>query len=654
MKTLHKIASLIIVLIMTVSMLASCGLFDSKTDKPQDTSQGSVNPAPQKKPSHKHLYIEGRCECGEVDPNYTPAHTHSFIDGVCSCGVIDPEFDDSHIHRFVFGVCECGYINPNYVPETPPHFCETSCDKCGLCLDESCSEDACRAKCEGHVDPNAIRYGYLPIVSEVMPEIHINTADGSNSWATKYTRSDKLAGRIDYIDATVSTSMCDDEYIITDAEAEVKVRGNYTLDYAKKPIRIKFKSKTNMLGLHDGGEYKNWVLLADWKDLSMVNNTVAFYLGNTILGSDGYYCTDFRNVEVYLNGVYWGVYLLAEQQEVKDDRTSVPEVEDDYTGTDIGYFFEYDGYYSLEGENGDPTFTINHQGLPASSRGYTVKSDINSDEQLKFLKSYVESSLYIAHQATKGKYYKFNSDYLVISDVSATNSKQVISSVIDLQSLVDVYILNELAKDLDVDWSSFYMSLDMSEGGSKRITFEAPWDFDSSFGLTHKDNCAPTEGLYAMANSNPWFRLVENQDWFWEMVSEKWDEMKKYGVLDNVISLIKAEKETYRDYYIKNYTKWSERVKNGNSECVSTLNSFKDINTAQGLAADYTIEWLTARIAWLDSQWSNNPSYENKEDIPNNNEKEEDNTKEDDEILVNGQSYRFEAENPALAGFSAS
>ena len=597
-----------------VEGVCSCGKIDYSYEKP-----------------HSHEYVNGVCSCGQVNPNYEEQHTHSFIDGKCNCGEIDPSWVEPHKHSFTDGMCSCGYADPSYVP---PHYCESICETCGGCLDSGCNENACATKCAGHIDPNIARYGYLPIISEVMPEIHINTEDGSNVWATKYSRSDKLAGRIDYVNATVSTFMCDDEFIITDLEAQVKVRGNYTLDYAKKPIRIKFKSKTNMLGLHDGEKYKNWVLLADWKDLSMTNNTLAYYLGNTILGSDGYYCTDFRNVEVYLNGVYWGVYLLAEQQEVKDGRTSASEVEDGYTGVDIGYFFEYDGYYNLEGENGDPTFTINHQGLPASSGGYTVKSDINSDEQLQFLKNYVENVLYIARQATKGSYYQFDENYKVIAAPSSTNSKEIIGSVIDLQSLVDIYILNELAKDLDVDWSSFYMSLDMSESGSKKIIFEAPWDFDSSFGLTHKDNCAPTEGLYAMSNANPWFRLVENQDWFWDMVYEKWAELKKYGVLDNALKLIETQKETYKEYYIKNYTKWSQRVTNGNSECVSILNTYKDIDTAQGLAADYTYQWLKARIVWLDSQWSN---------VVN-----------EGDIIESSEKYLFEAEFAALGNFTAS
>ena len=131
-------------------------------------------------------------------------------------------------------------------------------------------------------EANMARYGYSPVVSNTMAAIYINTPDGSNSWATKYSKNDKTSGNIDYIDATISVKGCEEAYRMANVEAEVKVRGNATLNYEKKPIRIKFGEKNNILGLHNGEKYKNWVLLADYKDLSMCNNTAAFFLGNLI------------------------------------------------------------------------------------------------------------------------------------------------------------------------------------------------------------------------------------------------------------------------------------------------------------------------------------------------------------------------------------
>ena len=201
-------------------------------------------------------------------------------------------------------------------------------------------------------------YHYEGHIQDVMPRIDVTTPDGSNDFATKYDRNDKLAGKIDYVDCTITTSNCDEEYLLENVDCEIKVRGNYTLNYAKKPLRLKFNKKQKMFGLNDDAKCKSWVLLADWKDRGMLNNSTTFLLGQTILGSDGYYTSDYRQVEVYLNGKYWGVYLLAEQQQFNEYRMDLPEPEDDYEGTDIGYLVEYDNKYIHEDpeKGGDYTF----------------------------------------------------------------------------------------------------------------------------------------------------------------------------------------------------------------------------------------------------------------------------------------------------------
>ncbi len=431
------------------------------------------------------------------------------------------------------------------------------------------------------------KYSYSPTITQTMPTVRINTANGDNSFATKYDRQDKLDDLIEYVDATVSVDNCAASEVLTNVDAEVKVRGNYTLNYEKKPLRIKFKKKQNMLGLGGGEKYKNWVLLADWKDISMSNNAVAFYLGNMILGSDGYYCTDFRNVEVYLNGKYWGVYLLVEQQEVKEGRVDIPEVEDDYTGTDIAYFFEYDGYYEHENEmpnnGGDPTFTVDYHDY-SYQPGFTVKSDIYSDAQLSFLKNKMQSIFDTAHSAINS---------------GETVAKQTISEIIDLQSLVDMYILSEICCDPDLNWSSFYMSLDMTAGGSKKLVFHAPWDYDSAFGIK-KDYSSPYIPNHSFNSRNPWFGILKYEKWFTDMVKEKWAELKANGVTDGALSLVSTLEVTYASYYTNNFERWPKRIENGNDELIDEANAFKN----QADASRYLYTWLNNRFRYLDIKWS--------------------------------------------------
>jgi hypothetical protein len=35
---------------------------------------------------HKHAYVDGKCKCGEADPNYVPPHEHTFVEDRCECG----------------------------------------------------------------------------------------------------------------------------------------------------------------------------------------------------------------------------------------------------------------------------------------------------------------------------------------------------------------------------------------------------------------------------------------------------------------------------------------------------------------------------------------------------------------------------------------
>ena len=41
---------------------------------------------------HEHNFVEGKCECGESDPNYVPPHEHKFEEGKCACGAEDPNY----------------------------------------------------------------------------------------------------------------------------------------------------------------------------------------------------------------------------------------------------------------------------------------------------------------------------------------------------------------------------------------------------------------------------------------------------------------------------------------------------------------------------------------------------------------------------------
>ncbi|MBQ5989721.1 MAG: CotH kinase family protein, partial [Oscillospiraceae bacterium] len=172
-------------------------------------------------------------------------------------------------------------------------------------------------------DPNVMDFVTVPVTRFV--------AESKASYTPGYT----IPAEPYYEACTVTLRDPDGSILIDGAAADVKVRGNWTTDYDKKPLRIKFNEKQSIGDLNEGKAFKNWVLLAEYKDASMLRNKTALSMAREILENDGLYASDAELVEVDINGEYRGVYLLAEFQQVNENRVNINDPEKDYQGTDI-------------------------------------------------------------------------------------------------------------------------------------------------------------------------------------------------------------------------------------------------------------------------------------------------------------------------------
>ena len=484
---------------------------------------------------------------------------------------------------------------------------------CTVCSKE-CEHEYYRKICTVCGAEKPPHYDYKAHISETLPVIDIVTDDGDSSWAEGYTNfdpSDPASKDRPYYGCTVSVGNCGTEYELS-AKASVKVRGNYTSTYPKKPFRIKFDKKQGMLGLNGGAKCKNWVLLADFKDCSLQRNSMAFYLGQQILGSDDYYCSDFRQVEGRLNGKYWGVYLLAEQQQVNENRVDISEPEEGELNTDIGYLVEYDGYYNLEAPterfectymNNAPLRTYDGSTVFPSLHGFAIKNDVYADDdgismQQQFIKNYIDYVYEICYKAVYiRKYYTFNEYFTQLVPYSTTTEnpvRETVERIVDIRSLVDVYILNEIACDADVAWSSFYMDVDFGADGEKLLRFEAPWDFDSAFGL--KDSCASGTGLFAANSANPWLILFINEDWFQNEIKAKWRELYEADVQSGAVALVKSLNYNNKAAYERNFGKWGFIVSGESNQEAAKVKNHSE-------ASAQFLNWLKKRFSYLNSVW---------------------------------------------------
>ena len=385
---------------------------------------------------------------------------------------------------------------------------------------------------------------------------------------------------------------------------QVKVRGNWTTSYPKKPLRIKFDEKQSLLGLNEGNSFKNWNLIAAFKERSLLRDITGYTLGKLIAG-ENYYASDFKLVEVYVNGEYLGVYVLAEQQEVKKNRIDIDDAKRN-PSTQTGYLIEFDGYaYTEDPQN---VFYLHHGNetdkklvdkngelVKEIQSGYTIKNDLNNIEQRDFIRDYMQKLWDDCYNAV---YYRKDRKGNAICDV-----KEFVSQKIDIQSLVNTYILNEIVCDPDLYLTSFFMNIDFAN--NKKLTFEAPWDFDSTMGL--KKHEANEQGLFTsvvgydvnyerVGFANPWMVIFANEDWFNQMVKEKWNSIKD-TLFTEVTNQIDTLTNQYADCFIANEQRWPQTY---NENIGGEFRYIYSTYRTQKTSAEYLKKWLNERKITLD------------------------------------------------------
>ncbi|WP_412032639.1 CotH kinase family protein [Malacoplasma muris] len=486
-----------------------------------------------------------------------------------------------------------------------------------------------------------------PVISDKLSKIKINTKNGDSSFATE--RKDIFVGEnyntfskpsFEYQQSTITLEDENNNKVIANLDAQVKVRGNTTTLYDKKPFRIKFNEKQTMFGLNSNYASKDWVLLADWLDCSMLRNNVGFYLGHLLYKPIGEYSSDFMNVELYINDQYWGIYLLCEQNEVSKGRVNINKPEENYTSTDIGYLVEYDTYANFEKElekfqlnyNNKAELTINATDVNKKTvtfkvDEYAIKSKVYSQDQKNTIQNYLDNIYKICYEALiNKKYFEFNTDRTnIVESKTILDAYTAVSNVVDIDSTVAMIILQEIVFDYDVDNSSFYMYVDLSQNGDKKLHFTAPWDFDNALGNRNDyGKKIFADKLYAVNSDNPWVVLLYKLEKIQNQIKQRWLKFNSDSSKDKIFNLIDEYMTKYVEYYKQNYDKWgnigqnivkeydklSEEDKKNpnidgnwgtlryNNEPGGTI----DVETQSG-AADYLKTWLKTRFDVLDKAW---------------------------------------------------
>lgn len=389
-----------------------------------------------------------------------------------------------------------------------------------------------------------------------IPEIYIETAGHA-----------PIVSKEEYVSATFSMVTYDENNVPTEVMTAksigIRGRGNSTFFMPKMPYRIKFSEKTALLG--DYAE-KSWVLLANYSDQTLIRNYLAYDFAHD-LGMD--FAPGVMFADLFLNGEYVGNYMITDQVEVTKNRVNVQK---DSTETDTGFLVELDQKIIdyPEGVEGLDWFVV--EGYHFMVKEPASDEDYRTAAQFAYIEDYFGTLFSILRDGE---------DY---------------SGMIDVDTFIDWFIVNEVFKNVDSGYSSVYFYKDA--GGLLKMG--PVWDFDLSAGNQQSglvwELRQPTGWYTARWDKNRIFYYLFEYESFRTALRDRWIQLYDSGTIPGLLGKIypTADSITYSRYL--NFLRWDVIGKNNewytNPEVLAADSYPKQLE----LLYDY----LQTRIAWLD------------------------------------------------------
>ncbi|MBO4666034.1 MAG: CotH kinase family protein [Paludibacteraceae bacterium] len=220
--------------------------------------------------------------------------------------------------------------------------------------------------------------------------------------------------------------------------ALVRLRGNASMSFPKKPYRIKFDKKYSVLGAPS--KAKKWTLINNYGDKTLMRNQLAFELSRRF----GMPYTPFcAYVDVLVNGEYKGCYQLCDQIEVRKGRVDIEEMTpEDNSGEALtgGYLVEADAYASSE----------TNMFWSDKGTGVTIKSPDEDDityEQYEYIR------------------------------MAYSNMENNWRNTLDTKTFLKHFLVGEMSGNTDTYWSVYFYK----HRGNDTIFTGPVWDFDLAF-----------------------------------------------------------------------------------------------------------------------------------------------------------------------------
>jgi CotH kinase protein len=303
----------------------------------------------------------------------------------------------------------------------------------------------------------------------------------------------------------------------------------------------------------------DWALIAAYRDESLLRNLVAYSTSRWV----GQYAARTRLVEVFVNDLYEGVYLLVEDLKLHDDRLAVDD--SDISG---GYLLEM---ISMRRTQGEKFFTTPVQDEPILYKDPKAR-DI-SYGRASWIRRYVgrcEKRLYGDRFRERRRGYR---------------------RCLDVDAAVDYLLLNELFRNADTFRNSTYMY----KSAGEKLVLGPLWDFDHAIGNdgTPEDNF--TSGWEYGASS--WAGRLYAHRGFRKRMARRWKALRRQGLKRHLVRTVNRGAGRLTGGPVdRNFSRWPIFETGAARPRDPRTGEFP---ASYAEAVDYLEWWLVRRFRWI-------------------------------------------------------
>ena len=333
--------------------------------------------------------------------------------------------------------------------------------------------------------------------------------------------------------------------------ASLKGRGNTTWElFEKKPYQLKLDTAADLLGMGAG---KKWILLANAFDETNLRNKLVYDIARE---NEFVYAPECEFVDLYLNGEYRGLYLLAERVEFGEERLNV----------------EADEKYMCNLELAVRWDSLDNAFLTNLGRAVEIREpDEPSENDYDRISEIVQAM-----------------ENLILD----SDANQSLSEIIDIDSWVYKYLFDEIMENGDADIASSYLYY--ADG---KIYAGPLWDYDNTLGVSTRNQNPCTflarSGYTYVNHGTPYYDALYEREEFYNRIVELYQAEMLPAIQEKMQKLLEEEKLIAKAAEM-NRIRWAEAFEEQNAE----------IADVQGI-----IDYLEKRITFLNTAWLDGIEY---------------------------------------------